>query len=241
MPTKSQAKFQIQELVKKLLSIKKMGFVKTHRANDTGIGKTLEDLLEIKENNLRLPDIGEVELKAKRIDSQSMLTLATKSPEPRGVNKILFEKYKYKDPEGYFNLHSTVSGSKLNPQGFKITLDKHKLILINKEGINCYWPISIFQDVLASKSNKILLVFAKTKGEPKTINESFHFTESYLLSDLNINKFKKAIATDKLKIDIRIGVYRSGKFKGKYHDHGTGFRIAKKDFLELFNHYKQLI
>lgn len=41
-----------------------MGFVKTHRAHDTGIGKTLEDILGIKENNLRLPDVGDVELKA---------------------------------------------------------------------------------------------------------------------------------------------------------------------------------
>ncbi|MBU1246684.1 hypothetical protein KJ973_00255 [Patescibacteria group bacterium] len=77
-----------------------MGFVKTHRAHDTGIGKTLEDLLGIKENNLRLPDVGDVELKAKRIDSGSMLTVATKSPEPKGINKVLFEKYKYLDKEG---------------------------------------------------------------------------------------------------------------------------------------------
>ncbi|PIR91596.1 hypothetical protein COU03_01570 [bacterium (Candidatus Gribaldobacteria) CG10_big_fil_rev_8_21_14_0_10_41_12] len=95
----------LRKLKEQLEKIKAMGFVKTHRAHDTGIGKTLEDLLGIKENNLRLPDIGEVELKAKRIDSISMLTLATKSPEPKGVNKVLFEKYKYLDKEGKYNLH----------------------------------------------------------------------------------------------------------------------------------------
>ena len=47
-------------LIKKLLAIREKGFVKTHRAHDTGIGKTLEDLLSIKENNLRLPDVGEI-------------------------------------------------------------------------------------------------------------------------------------------------------------------------------------
>lgn len=231
----------LNQIIKKLQVIKKMGFVKTHRANDTGIGKTLEDLLNIEENNLRLPDIGEVELKTKRIDSQSMLTLATKSPEPKGVNKILFEKYKYKDSNGYYNLHSTVYGSRPNPQGFKIKLQKNKLLLENKEGINCYWPISMFQDVLVSKSNKILLVFAETKGERKTLNEQFHFIEAYLLSGLDINKFKKAIENDMLKVDIRIGVYRTGNNEGKYHDHGTGFRINKRDFLKLFDQYKQLI
>ena len=84
----------LKTLVKKLLVIRTKGFVKTHRAHDTGIGKTIEDLLGIKENNLRLPDAGEIELKAKRIDSGSMLTVATKSPLPKGANKVLFERYK---------------------------------------------------------------------------------------------------------------------------------------------------
>ena len=111
----------------------------------------------------------------------------------------------------------------------------------NKSKIAVYWPISIFDDVLKAKSDKILLAFAETKGERKTKNEKFHFTEAYLLSNLNINKFKSAVESDKLKIDIRIGVYRSGKNKGKYHDHGTGFRINKRDFLHLFDNFTQII
>ncbi len=231
----------LRKLKEQLKKIKAMGFVKTHRAHDTGIGKTLEDLLEIKENNLRIPDVGDVELKAKRIDSGSMLTVATKSPEPKGINKVLFEKYKYLDKEGKYNLHSTVYGSRKNPQSFKVVFDNEKLVLKNKSKIEAYWPISIFDDVLKAKSDKILLAFAETKGERKTKNEKFHFTEAYLLSNLNINKFKSAVESDKLKIDIRIGVYRSGKNKGKYHDHGTGFRINKRDFLHLFDNFTQII
>lgn len=231
----------LRKLKEQLEKIKALGFVKTHRAHDTGIGKTLEDLLGIKENNLRLPDVGDVELKAKRIDSGSMLTVTTKSPEPRGINKVLFEKYKYLDKEGKYNLHSTVCGSRKNPQSFKVAFEDKKLVLKNKSKIEAYWPISIFDDVLKAKSDKILLAFAETKGERKTKNEKFHFTEVYLLSNLNINKFKSAVESDKLKIDIRIGVYRSGKNKGKYHDHGTGFRINKRDFLHLFDNFTQII
>lgn len=231
----------LRKLKEQLEKIKALGFVKTHRAHDTGIGKTLEDLLGIKENNLRLPDVGNVELKAKRIDSGSMLTVATKSPEPKGINKVLFEKYKYLDKEGKYNLHSTVCGSRKNLQSFRIDFEDEKLVLKNKSKIEAYWPISIFDDVLKVKSDKILLAFAETKGERKTKNEKFHFTEAYLLSNLNINKFKSAVESDKLKIDIRIGVYRSGKNKGKYHDHGTGFRINKRDFLHLFDNFTQII
>ena len=36
------------ELVTKLQEVKKKGYVPTHRQGDTGIGKTLEDLLGIR-------------------------------------------------------------------------------------------------------------------------------------------------------------------------------------------------
>ena len=231
----------LEELKEKLNKIKAASFIKTHRINDTGIGKTLEDLLGIKENNLQTPDVGNIELKAKRIDSDSMLTIATKSPNPRGVNKRLFSVYKYPDKEGYMNLHSTVYGSRENLQSFKVIFENEKLILKNKFNIDAYWPISIFNDVLKAKSDQILLVFAETKGEKKSANEEFHYIEAYLLSHLNMNKFKSAIENDKLKIDIRIGSYRSGKNKGKYHDHGTAFRINKRDFLKIFDNYEQII
>jgi len=231
----------LKKLKEQLKEIEKMGFVKTHRGHDTGIGKTLEDLLGIKENNLKLPDVGKVELKAKRVDSSSMLTIATKSPEPKGVNKVLFDKYKYLDKVGEYSLHSTVCGSRKNPQSFRVVFVEERLVLKNKSKIEAYWPVSIFDDVLKVKSDKILLVFAETKGERKTKNEKFHFTEAYLLSKLNINKFKTAIESDKLKIDIRVGTYRSGKNKGKYHDHGTGFRINKRDFLHLFDNFTKVI
>lgn len=231
----------LKQLIAKIVKIKKKGFIKTNRIHDTGIGKTLEDLLCIKENNLRLPDVGEIELKAKRIDSQSMLTIATKTPQPKGINRVLFENYKYKDKKGCYRLHSTVYASRDNPQGFRIILINDRLELKNRKNIEAYWPITLFQDVLKSKSDKILLVFAETEGERKSKEERFRFTEAYLLSDLNVDKFKKAIQDDKLKVDIRIGVYRSGKLKGRYHDHGTGFRINKRDFLYLYDQYKQLI
>lgn len=49
--------------------IKSQGFVRTHRKGPTGIGKTLEDLLGIQENNIQGPDFGIYELKSTRINS----------------------------------------------------------------------------------------------------------------------------------------------------------------------------
>ena len=55
----------IKKLKEELQRIKSLKFVPTHRTGDTGIGKTLEDLLNIKENNIPLCDICKMaELKA---------------------------------------------------------------------------------------------------------------------------------------------------------------------------------
>lgn len=72
-----------------------MGWITTHRSGNTGIGKTLEDLLGIDENNYQEKDFGEYELKASRCNSNSMLTLFTKSPLPKGSNTALRLAYGY--------------------------------------------------------------------------------------------------------------------------------------------------
>lgn len=49
----------------RLQEIKEMGWVKNQRpGNAGGVGNTLEDLLDVAENNLQLPDFGNWELKS---------------------------------------------------------------------------------------------------------------------------------------------------------------------------------
>ena len=83
------------KLLEKLKEVKKQGFLKTHRSGNTGIGKTIEDLLGIEENNVPGPDGGSVELKSARKNSTSMLTLFTKNPGPKGANPQLLKKFGY--------------------------------------------------------------------------------------------------------------------------------------------------
>lgn len=230
----------LKQIINKLKEIKKVGFVPTVRAHDGGVGNTLEYCLGVKENNIRLPDIGEIEIKGKRIDSKSMLTIASKSPLPRGINKILFQNYSYIADDGIRKLYTTIYGSRINPQGFKIILKDKKLILDNTKNIQTYWPVDILLSDLVTKANKILLVYAETKGKKGSNNEMFHYTEAYLLSELSIEKFKKSIENGKLKFDIRIGADKRGKKIGIYHDHGTAIRISTKDYLELYDEHKKL-
>lgn len=64
----------LEDFTKAYKEIVKMGWIYSHRKGDTGVGKTLEDLLGIKENNINGPDFGEWELKTHRLNSESALT-----------------------------------------------------------------------------------------------------------------------------------------------------------------------
>lgn len=233
--------FTLEELVKKLRKIKSLGFVKTVYANDGGVGATLEKLLGIKENNLKLADWGEVEIKAKREKSKSMLTLTSKQTLPSGSMRLLYDKYGIVRSDGIKKLYCTIKGSAKETHGFILSLKGEKLIIDNPKKVEAYWLIDDLFDHLVNKNKKTLLAFAKTEGKRNTIDEKFHYVEVFLLSGLRMKKFLSAIKDGKLKIDTRIGADKTGKKIGAYHDHGAGMRIHKKDFLELFDEYKVLI
>ncbi|MDR3264225.1 MAG: MvaI/BcnI family restriction endonuclease [Clostridiales bacterium] len=95
---------QTTELFKeKFKTISAMNWVENRRhGNDGGVGNTLEDLLEIVENNLSLPDFGKWELKTQRDTTSSLLTLFHCEPEPREarfVSKIALPNYGWKHNE----------------------------------------------------------------------------------------------------------------------------------------------
>ena len=107
----------IGELREKLSSIRQMGYVVTRRKGNTGIGFTLETLLGLKENNLKTPDYGEIEVKSQRRGVSNRVTMFTFN---RGVWKIkqkeVIETYGYLDTNGRASLYCTVN-SKPNNQG----------------------------------------------------------------------------------------------------------------------------
>ncbi len=74
-----------------------MGWIPNARhGNQGGIGNTLEDLLEIKENNLPIPNASEWELKTQRIATTALTTLFHTEPSPQAlklVQKMLLPLY----------------------------------------------------------------------------------------------------------------------------------------------------
>lgn len=228
--------------------VKNAGFIESHRAHNTGIGKTFEDLLNIVENNKQEVDyLDELELKSSRKVSKSLLTLFTKCPSfPKGANKKIKDKFGTPDKEFNLNIiHTTISGNKFNTYknkyGFKFKIDrkKKKMFVLIKNLINnkmidfeCYYTFKDIREIVERKCKSIALVTAKNKHVGS--KEFFHFEKAILLSKVTFEKFIKGIEEGAIYYDIRIGVYRSGKPKGKSHDHGSGFRIKKNKISEIF-------
>jgi hypothetical protein len=215
------------EIKKRLEEIKEIGFVKTHRSGQTGIGKTLEDLLGIKENNIPGPNaLGIIELKAIRKNGKSMLTLFTLAPSPPKINSLLVEKYGYISPtrKNKKILHTTVNGPEFNTikdeYGFKVEVEKDRVNLIHYlDEIVAYWLEEDLKEAFERKLKNLLLIKAESRGKGK--DEEFWYNEGYLLNGFSFENFKNLIKEGIILIDIRIGQYPNGKT----HDHGTGFRI----------------
>lgn len=234
----------IEEFVERFNEIKNMGWIKTHRAGTTGIGKTLEDLLGIDENNIQGPDFGQYELKSMRKNANSMLTLITKSPdEPAGANTQLRLNYGYSS-SAYDNdekvLHSTLSATRFTPiantgHSLKVSCTEERINIINENyEVVASWLIENLKAVMDRKlSDQFVFVRASSRGTG--VNEEFLYEEAYLLDGFNSQSIIDLINEGQIFVDLRIGQYHSGPNRGKTHDHGTGFRIFERSHYLIFN------
>ncbi len=214
------------ELINKLKAIKNMGYIRTHRSGATGIGKTIEDLLGIEENNVPGPNAGMIELKSARRNVSSMLTLFTKSPLPRGANSVLLQRFGYKSTQDNERkiLHTTVSAEGYNQikggPGFKIDIKNGGIYIITTQNeILGYWDEKTLKNSFEKKLPYLLYVKAEARG--KGSNEQFWFNEAWLLSKFNFDNFLNLLRAGIILVDIRIGQYPDGRT----HDHGTAFRV----------------
>lgn len=242
MTIMSESIKDFDELVQRLKEIKKMGHVKTHRSGNTGIGKTLEDLLGIEENNVPGPNTIRAELKSARKRSSSMLTLFTKSPLPPRTNSLLLREYGYESKRGNNKkeLHTTVKATAYNTlkrkRGFKINVRKDKLELVSSDmAVLGYWDKETLRNAFERKLPELLYVKADFRGSG--LDEEFWFNEAWLLSGFDFENFMKLVKEGTICVDIRIGQYPNGR----PHDHGTGFRVFPDKLDLCFKHRARII
>lgn len=236
----------IDELIDIFHKIKSLGWIRTQRHGDQMLGNTLEDLLNISENNSKAADWKGIELKTHRNITSSPISLFTKSPShPKRANSYLREKYGVSDNHhGLPKLNTRIKGDSFNTHrsgfGFKLNIDKaeNKIFLLVKNLENneivdrsIYWNFDVIEDALNNKIKKIAVFY----GDSKSINnENFvKFDKIVIIKNLTIDKMISALDRGDLYLELRLGVYDSGANFGKLHDHGSGFRINLNKLIDL--------
>ena len=217
----------LNDFIREYKKIVDMGWIRTHRAGPTGIGKTLEDLLGIVENNID----------------------GTLSPLPRGANTTLRVNYGYSS-EFYDNyekvLHATLSGDRFTRiadtgHSLKFTCKTDGIYIESENGVeNIYWSRENLKKQF-EKKYKNKFVYAKADSRGNGVDEEFLFKEAWEVSGFNYDSFIKMLEDGKIYVDLRIGQYHGGSKDGKTHDHGTVFRIREYDQQFLFTINKKIV
>lgn len=237
-----------KKIIEEFQKVKALGFVKSNRKNNTGIGKTFEDYIGVVENNLDEPDLLGYEIKSHREEASSYVTLFTKSPNfPSRANDYLNSNFgtPYDENPALNKLHTSIFASKFNTYGgkysFKLINDRaNKVIRIGVYDINTKKLINdcvgYTYDCLGRILEKKLknLFYVSAEREYREGTEYFHFNKAEIYTNPSLDKFLELIDKGLIMYDIRIGSYKSGKNLGKPHDHGSGFRIIESNIKLLF-------
>jgi hypothetical protein len=222
---------KLSDFKKKLKEIEKEGFIKSKRKSNTGIGYTLETLLGIKENNIKLPDLGNFELKSKRKNVSTLVTMFTFNS---GVWQIpqgdTIKKYGYQDGKNRTALKCFVR-VKPNAQGLFLKVTKQSLQMYHTDNtLIAEWDATKLLQYFAAKLPKLILVLANTRRDEND-REEFHYNEAYLLKTPSKTGLLKLIEKNLVVVDLRMH-----KEEGKaVRNRGTAFRIEEKNLVECFN------
>lgn len=256
--------FSKEELIEKFKDIYAKGWIKNYRGrNDGAVGNILEDLLEIPENNLPIPNAAEWELKTQRSDTSSLLTMFHMEPSPRAmkvVPSILLQKYgwasseaggKYPDDEKSFR--ATLNAKTYSDRGFKVNVNNEQRrveILFDNAKVDvkhAEWASSVEQRVGHLNNFDVAPYWGFDdlfhKAGVKLIN-CFYVQADQKYEIINCKRENFFLYNYVLKLshfnqDKFIDAIRQGKIYVDFdartgHNHGTKFRIHYYDIPSLY-------
>ncbi|MEM0135073.1 MAG: MvaI/BcnI family restriction endonuclease [Thermoplasmatales archaeon] len=249
-----------QELIRKLIEIRDLGWVQNRRPNNAGgIGNTIEDLLGIAENNLPLPNSAEWELKCHRASSGSLTTLFHSEPSPRALNivpSMLLPKYGWKHekagiiyPESEMSFRQTINSLSRTDRGFGVVVDRSENKVIVSFDSSKVSPRHF--DWLESVRKKVGDVDELRPQPYWGITDLVHVAGTKLLNCFYISadvkkesgkefynytsiKMLKRFSEDKFIEGIENGLVLVDFDARTGHNHGTKFRIREDKIPELY-------
>lgn len=224
-------------------SIKGRWFTVPNPLNDGARGDVFEALIGKQVDNLSKPDFGSIEVKTRKRSGASLITLASKVPTNGNKMRSLYGRDDLlPDGSTFKRLNATFGAvnwtdSKLNEFDFKLnvnhTTGRFEILIRDKNAdmvssSDFYWDFASIQKAI-SKLKHIVLVSCDVDREKSAVK----FVGASFINAVTWETFLEAIKSGSMKVDIRMGAYKTGKKKGKLHDHGTGFRISQSNLLKI--------
>jgi hypothetical protein len=225
------AQLTLKKFRTKFDQVKEKGWVKSKRKGPTGIGKTLEQLLGIKENNIALPDLGTVELKAHRIGSSSLITLFTFNRKAWKMNPLTaIKKYGTKDENGRLGMYFTMARTP-NSMGLLLYVDEEIISVRHVSGnIIAEWRLETLAHRFMQKVPGLVLVSAFSEMRGNT--EWFKYERAQLLTESSPDIMRNQLLSDNVLLDIRMDK-RPTKNELRYLQKSDWLQWSFKNWVEI--------
>jgi hypothetical protein len=224
----------ITEFMAKFKMVKERGFVPNMRKGPTGIGYTLETLLNIDENNDARPDIEGAELKAHRTKSHNFITLFTFNNKVWQMPPLeAVKKYGSLDKDGRQGLYYTMS-LKPNSAGLFLDVKKTDISVRHISGeLVATWPLQALANRFIQKIPALLLV--STFTDERDGVEYFHYYRAQLMKGTSPELLADQFREENIVVDLRL--HDKGTMA---RNHGTGFRAHEDKLPLLFQNIRDL-
>ena len=153
----------IKQFQERFNEIKNQGWIQSVRRGATGIGQTLEQVLGLTENNIALPDLHEIELKAHRIGSTSMITLFTFNRKAWKMKPLeAIRKYGTPDINGRMGVYFTMSPTP-NSTGLFLFNEENSISVRHISGeLIAEWKLDALAEQFYKKIPGLVLYFKRS-------------------------------------------------------------------------------
>lgn len=224
----------LSKFVKAFDKLKARDWIKSERRGSTGVGHTLEKLIGLPENNIASPDLGTIELKAHRMNSNSMITLFTFNRKVWKMKPLdAIKKYGTPDKSGRLGLYFTMSRIP-NSTGLFLHIESETISVRHVSGeIVAEWQLQALAERFVKKIPALILVsaFSEMRGD----DEWLKFDRARLLTGTSAAIIRSQILAGNILVDLRL----HDKITSA-RNHGTGFRAHEDKLPSLFQTVKDL-
>ena len=219
---------RLEEFTGKFQALKGRGFVRSLRSGPTGVGYTFETMMGLEENNLALPDIEGIEIKAHRDNANSLITLFTFNSGAWQMDPLeAIREYGVQDDNGRLGMYYTMSLTP-NSAGLFLGISDDEVAVRHTSGkAVAVWKLETLAERFSAKIPALLFVSAH--AEERSDAEYFHYYRAQLMRETAGHLFSELFKAGHLLMDLRL--HDKGT---SARNHGTAFRVREDKLPLLF-------